>query len=153
MVRSSPRARAGLRLVDEEDDGLGGGLYLGDDRLEAVLELTPHAGPSLEQPQIQGAHRHAAEGRRHLPGRHTEGEAFDHGSLTHPGFAGQNRVVLPPPHEDVDDLADLEVPADDRIDFAFAGTLGEVQGELVESRRLRSGSLASGDRSACGRLG
>src|SRR5438034_1175835 len=41
----------------------------------------------------------------------------------------------PPARQDVDHLADLEVPADDGIDLALARPLGEVQSELVQRRR------------------
>src|ERR1044072_5526140 len=71
MVRSSPRASAGLSrfaaslppagapayqrvpLVDEEDDRLRRRLDLLDDRLEAVLELALHAGAGLQQAQVE----------------------------------------------------------------------------------------------------
>ena len=38
--------------------------------------------------------------------------------LPTPGLAGQDRVVLPPAHQHVDDLADLRVAADHRVDLA-----------------------------------
>ena len=61
---------------------------------------------------------------------------FDHGRLADAGLAGQDRVVLPAAGEDVDDLADLEVAADDRVDLALLGPVGQVHGELIERRRL-----------------
>ena len=56
-------------------------------------------------------------------------EAFDDGGLADAGLAGEDRVVLAAAHEDVDDLADLLVAADDGIDLALARPLGEVDGE------------------------
>ena len=75
MVRSSPRARAGLSrlaaspwpagaagadhgvgLVDEQDDRLRRRLDLGDDRLQPVLELPLDPGAGLEQPEVERAH-------------------------------------------------------------------------------------------------
>ena len=47
------------------------------------------------------------------------GEAFDDGRFADAGFAGEDRIVLPAAHEDVDDLANLLIAADDRIDLAF----------------------------------
>ena len=47
-------------------------------------------------------------------------EALDHRGLADAGLAGEDRVVLPAAHQDVDDLADLLVAADDRVDLALA---------------------------------
>ena len=52
-------------------------------------------------------------------------------------LAGQDGVVLPATRQDVDDLADFAIAADDRIDLALARALGEIGGVLVERRRLR----------------
>src|SRR5262249_8485924 len=94
-VRNSPRARAGLErfaaapvaprpagtddrvgLVDEQDDRLRRRLDLGDDTLQAVLELALDAGPCLEQAQVERAHRHVAQRRWHVAGHDAQGEAF-----------------------------------------------------------------------------
>jgi hypothetical protein len=50
-----------------------------------------------------------------------EGKPFDDGRLAHTGFAGQDRIVLAAPGEDVDDQADFGVTSDDRVDLALAG--------------------------------
>src|SRR5206468_8693606 len=70
--------------------------------------------------------------RRHVAVGEPQREAFDDGRLADAGLAGQDRVVLAPTHEDVDDLADLLVAARDRIDLAVARSLGEVDGEALE---------------------
>ena len=76
MVRSSPRASAGLsrlaaslwpacaagadhgvRFVDEQDDRRRRGLHLLDHPLEPVLELALHAGAGLQQRQVERAQR------------------------------------------------------------------------------------------------
>ena len=54
----------------------------------------------------------------HVAGHDPQGEPFDHGRLADAGLAGEDRVVLPAAGEDVDDLADLDVAADDRVDLA-----------------------------------
>ena len=61
------------------------------------------------------------------------GEAFDDRGLADAGLAGQDRVVLAAAHQDVDDLADLLVAADDRIDLALARPLGQVDGEAASA--------------------
>jgi hypothetical protein len=68
-------------------------------------------------------------------------QPFDHGGLADARLAGQDRVVLAPPHQDVDHLADLGVAADHRIDLAVARARRQAGRVLVErgraSRRRR----------------
>ena len=66
----------------------------------------------------------------------TQREAFHDGRLAHARFAGQDRIVLAAPRQDVDHLADLEIAAQHRIDLAVARVLGEIHGELIQVRRL-----------------
>ena len=70
------------------------------------------------------------------PGGDAQREALDDRRLADARLAGEDRVVLPAAGEDVDDLADLGVAAEDRVDLARLGPLGQVDGELVERRRL-----------------
>jgi hypothetical protein len=43
---------------------------------------------------------------RHRPTR-SSSQTFDHRRLADAGLAGEDQVVLPAPHQDVDDLADF----------------------------------------------
>ena len=152
MVRSSPRASAGLsRLAASPPPaappapirvwassmkrmiGFGRGLDLGDDRLEAVLEL------ALARPRRPAAGPGRGRGARR-PCRTSGTSSWTMRSaspsttavLPTPGFADDDRVVLPAPGQDVDHLADLAVAAEDRVDLAGAGAGGEVDGELAQ---------------------
>ena len=60
---------------------------------------------------------------RHVAVDDALGEAFHHGRLADAGLARQNRVVLPAAREDVDDLPDLEIAAEHRIDLALLRAL------------------------------
>src|SRR5690349_2326868 len=79
-------------------------------------------------------------------------KALDHGRLAHARLADQNGVVLGPPGEDLHDPLDLLLPADDRVELALAGGLGEVAAELVEHQRRRRRALAATARAALGGL-
>ena len=57
---------------------------------------------------------------RHVAVDDSLGEAFDHRRLADAGFADEDGVVLPPPQQDIDDLPDLVVTTDDRVDLALA---------------------------------
>ena len=60
------------------------------------------------------------------------GQALDDGRLAHAGLADEDRVVLRPTGQHLDDPADLLVPADDRVHLPLTGQLGEVAAVLLE---------------------
>ena len=119
-------------LVDEQDDRPGGRLHLLDHLAQAVLELPFHAGPRLQQPDVQRPQRDLLERRRHVAGDDTQGEALHHGRLADAGLAREDRIVLAPSHQDVDDLPDLVVPADDRIQLPLARLFRQVDRKLLQ---------------------
>ena len=136
-------ARAGLpagadqrmRLVDEQDHRRRRGLHLVDHRAQALLELALHRGAGLHQADIERADLHALERRRHVAGRDALGEALGDRGLADAGLAGEDRVVLAPPHQHIDDLADLVVASQDRVHATLARLGGEVLREAVERGR------------------
>ena len=73
---------------------------------------------------------------RHVAAGDAQRQPFDHGGLADPRFAGQNRIVLAPPHQDVDRLADFAVATDHRIELAGPRARRQAGGELVQCRRL-----------------
>ena len=132
-------ADQGVGFVDEQDDRRFGGLNLVDDRLQPLFEFALDAGARLHQSDVEHAHADALQRGRHVALGDAQGKALDDRGLADPGLAGQDRVVLPAPHQDIDDLPDLRVAADDRIDLAVAGTLGQVGG-VFRQRRIPAGS-------------
>ena len=138
-----------VRLVDEQDDRRGRRADLLDQPFEAVLELALDARAGLQQRKIERPQADVAQHRRDVALRDPHGEAFDHCGLADAGFAHEDGIVLAPPREDIDHLADFEVPSQHRVERAQARPFGEVDGVLVEVRRLaarRSGRVAR-----CGR--
>ncbi|EAQ03151.1 63 kDa protein [Pseudooceanicola batsensis HTCC2597] len=121
-----------VRLVHEHDDGCGAGLHLVDHLPQPVLEFALHRRPGLQQPHVEHQQAHVLERGRHVAARDAQREALDHGGLAHPGLAGEDRIVLATAHQHVDDLPDLLVPADDRVDVAVARLFGQVGAELVQ---------------------
>ena len=132
----SARANHGVRFVDEEDDLFGRRLDLVDQSLQAILKLALDAGAGLQQRKVQRVDMHALERRRNIARRDPVGKSFDHRGLAHASLAGQDRVVLPPAHQDVDHLAHLGIAAQHRIDLARLGVRRKVHGVLVQMRRL-----------------
>ncbi|EWC52565.1 hypothetical protein XAR_1867 [Xanthomonas citri pv. glycines str. 8ra] len=131
-----------VRLVDEQDDRMRALLDLVDDVLQPVLELALDAGAGLQQAHIQHMQFHPLQYVRHVLLGDAPGQPLDDRGLADAGFAGEDRIVLAPPHQDVDHLPDLAVAADHRVDLRIAGALGEVGGELVQRRGLAQAALA-----------
>ena len=69
-------------------------------------------------------------------------QAFDDGGLADAGLADEHGVVLGAARQDLDDAADFLVAADDRIELALRGELGEVAPVLLQ--RLVGRSRGSG---------
>ena len=81
------------------------------------------------------------------------GEPLDDGGLADAGLADEHRVVLRAPAQHLDDAADLGVAADDRVELAAAGAVGEVDAVLLERLVGRLGVLRGDAAHAAAHLG
>ena len=169
MVRSVPRASAGLSRLAASPvpaappapirvcaSSMNRMIGVGDSCTSSITERRPllefalHRGAGLHQADIERAQPHAAQRRRHVARGDALREALDHRGLADAGLAGEDRIVLAPPHQDVDDLADFVVAAEDRVHFAGFRLGREILGKAVERRRaLLAGPAAR--RPACPR--
>ena len=95
--------------------------------------------PATIAARSSAEHPPALEGVGDVAGHDPLGEPLDDGGLADAGLADQHRVVLGTPRQHLHDAADLGVAADDRVEPALLGGLGEVDGVLLERlvRRLR----------------
>jgi hypothetical protein len=57
---------------------------------------------------------------------------FDDGGLAHPRLPDEHRVVLGSPGKHLNHPPHLVIPADDRIELALAGHIGEVAGVFFQ---------------------
>ncbi len=124
-----------VELVEEEHDVL----RLADlfhHRLQPLLELPAVLGTGYERAQVQLEEPLLRQHVGHLVTHDALGEPLDDGGLADARLADQHGVVLGAPRQNLDDALDFRLPADDRIELALAGQLGEVPGELVEDRGL-----------------
>ena len=126
-------------LVDEHED-VAAALDLLQHLLEALLEIASVAAARHQRPEVEGVELLALEGLGDITCHDALGEALDDGGLADAGFADEDRVVLGAAAQHLHDPLDLLGPADDRVELAVTGHLGEVATELVEDRR--SGGLA-----------
>ena len=90
--------------------------------------------PATIKRQVEHDDPLVAQQFRHVARDDLLGEAFDDGRLAHAGFAQQHRVVLGAAAEDLDDALDFVLAADDRVELALAGQLGQVAAESFERR-------------------
>ena len=60
------------------------------------------------------------------------GQALGDGGLAHARFADEHRVVLALAAQDADHIADLLIPADDRVQLVLPGPLHQVGAELFQ---------------------
>ncbi len=123
-----PRANQGVHFVDEEDDLALGGRDLVQHGLEAFLELAPVFGAGDQGAHVERQDLLVLERFRHVAVDDAERQTLDDGGLADAGLADQDGVVLGAAGEDLDGAADLFVAADDGIDLAIAGGLGQVAG-------------------------
>ena len=121
-----------VQLVDEEDDLALRALDLGQDGLQPLLELAAVLRAGEQRADVERPDPLALQPLRDVAGDDPLGEALGDRRLADAGVADQHRVVLRPAREDLDHAADLLVAADDRVELALLGELGQVAAELLE---------------------
>ena len=87
---------------------------------QAVFEFAFDARPGLQKSEIECSDRDVLQRIGDVALRDSQGKPFDHGRFTDAGLTCQDRIVLPAPSQDIDDLANLEIAAEDRVDLAGA---------------------------------
>ena len=122
-----------MQFVDERDDLTVGGVNLGENGLEPFLKLAAEFGPGNERADVKSDELLALEALSNVAGHDALGEALNHSGLAHARFANQDRVVLGAAGKNLADTSDLGVTADDRVELAVLGALGEIDAELLES--------------------
>src|SRR5690606_15010977 len=130
LRRTGPDQR--VQLVEERDDLAFGLPDLLEDRLQPLLELAAVLGPGDHRAEIESDDAFVLQTLRNVAGGDPTGETRDDGGLADTRLTEEDRVVLGPPRQDVDDTADLVVPADDRVELALTGDGGQVAPVLLE---------------------
>ena len=134
-------AHHGVDLVDEDD----GAAFIRSDVLEhglqAFLELAPILGTGQQCGHVQRQHALVLQRIGHFAIDDALGQPLDDGGLAHTGLADQHGVVLGATLQDLDGAPDLVVTADDRVELARAGPLGQVQRVFLQRLALALGIL------------
>ena len=123
-----------MELVDEQDDLALGVLDLLEDGLEPLLELAAELGAGDERAEVERDDPLVLEALGHVAADDPLGEALGDGRLADARLADEDRVVLRPARQDLDDPPDLVVAADDRVELAGPRLGRQVAAVLLEGR-------------------
>ena len=121
-----------VELVDEQDDLALGVLDLLEDGLQPLLELAAELGAGDERAEVERDDALVLEPLGHVAADDPLGEPLGDGRLADAGLADEDRVVLGPARQDLDDAPDLVVAADDRVELAGPCLGRQVAAVLLE---------------------
>ena len=126
-------------------------LHLVEHGLEPLLELAAVLGAGHQRAHVEGEDRLVPQALGHVAADDALGEALDDRGLADAGVADEHRVVLRLAGQDLDDAADLAVPADDRVELAGPGVGDQVAAVLLQRlvgdlRHGRGDPLVAADR-------
>ena len=124
-------ADEGVQFVDE-DDGILRLHQLFHDGLEALFELAAILGAGDDQRKVESQDALVGEERRNFAVGDALGQAFDDGGLADSGLADEHGIIFGAAAEDLDYAFDFAVAADQWIELAIHGGLGQVAGKLAE---------------------
>ncbi len=163
-VQGPARGGAGtdqrVDLVDEKDR-IRVVHQLLQHRLQALLEIAAVLGPREQRAHVEHVNLAARENFGHLTLDDAAREPLGDRGLAHARLAHEERVVLAPPAQRLDDALDLALAADQRIDLADQRLGVEVErigfegaaGLLLVARGFLLGLAAAFGFLRCRRLG
>ncbi len=140
-ARRGASADGRVDLVDEQDRQPAA-LEGGEHRLEALLEIAAEARAGEQRGRVEAEDLRPGEDRGHVRLQEPHGEALGERSLADARVPDEHRVVLAPPAQDLHRPLQLDGAADERIQDARSGAVGEVDG--VGTQRVAPGLLAVG---------
>src|SRR5262249_24321317 len=121
-----------VSFVDKEDDRRWRTLHFIDHTLQTILELALHSGTGLKQTEIERVKLDILERLGDISANDPQCQAFHDSSFADSCFARENWVILTAAGEDIDDLSDFVVAANNGIDAASLGLGREIDRELIE---------------------
>ena len=126
-------------LVDEQNNLAVGVHDLFDHRLETVLELAAVLGAGDQGSEVEGDDAPVLQQLGDVAFRDALRQPLRDCRLADARLTDQNGVVLGPASQDLHHPADLVVAADDRIQLAGTGQLGQVARVLLQGLELLLG--------------
>ena len=111
-----------VQLVDEEDHPAVALLDLGEDGLQALLELAPVLGAGEQRADIERPDGPILQPVGHVAADDPLCKPFGDRRLPHAGLADQDGIVLRPAREDLDHAPDLLVAPDHRVELPVSAS-------------------------------
>ena len=121
-----------VHFVDEQDDAAFGRRHFVEHRFQPLFELAAIFGPGDQRAHVEGEQLLVANRLGHVAVDDAQRKPLDDRRLADSGLADQDRIVLGPARQHLDRAAYFLVTADDRIEFAGAGGLGQVAGVFLQ---------------------
>ena len=115
----------GMDLVDEQH-GVAIVLQCLEHHFQTLFEIAPVFGARKQRPHVQCIDLGFVQDFGHIALGDAPGQAFGNGGLADTGFTDQQRIVLAPTAQHLDDAFDFVFATDQRIDAAFQGFGVEV---------------------------
>ncbi len=125
-------AHHGVQFIDEQNHLAFLFRQIGEDRLQALLELAAKFRAGDQRAHVERENALVAQAFRHLAVDDALCEALDDGGLADAGLPDEHRIVLGPALQNLNGAPDLVIAADDRIEFALARALGEIDAVLLQ---------------------
>ena len=123
----------GMELIDEQDDTAFGFFDLFQYCFQAFLELTTVFGSGDEGAHVQRKDRLVLQTFRHIPANDTLCQPFRDGRFTDTGLTNEHRVVLCFAGQDADHVSNLDISADNRVQFILSGSFYQICSVFCES--------------------
>ncbi len=141
----------GVQLVYKEDNLAVAVLHILQHRFQTLLKFSPVLCAGHQRAHIQGKYFLVLQPLWYVSSDNPLCQPFHYRSLTHAGLADENRIVFRFPGKDTDDVSDLGIPADDRVQFLISGLLHQflavfLQGVIGCLRVVAGHSLVAPDR-------
>ena len=141
-ARRAARAHQCVGFVNKHNNRNFRALHLLDHLLKPVFKLALHRSPRLQQAHIQLQKLGPLQRGRHIAPRNPQRKALDNGGFANASLSRQNRVILPPSHQHINDLPYLLIPPDNRINLAIARFFRQIS--AVSLQRLARAHLRRG---------
>ncbi len=101
-------------------------LNLFEDRLETFLKFAPVLGSCNQGSHVKSNESAILQPFWNISPNHPQGQALDDSRFANTRISDEDRVVLRPPGQDLNDPSDLFVSANDRIELPLSAHLSQI---------------------------
>ena len=140
----------GVQLIDEQDNAALGVLHFVQDGLQALFKFAAVLCARDERAHVQREDRLVLQGLRHVAADDPLRQPFGDGRLADTRLTDEHGVVLRLARQDADDVSDLSIPADHRVQLLAAGPLHQIGAVFLQRligvlRAVRRHAAAAAD--------